>query len=128
MSGTDWLVIAGGLGAAALVNWYFFMAGRGVASAAVVTTGGVGAQEVRITVRGGYEPATVRVAAGRPVRLVFDRRGTSSCSEEVVFPAFGLRRFLPANQSTTLEVTPPSPGTYEFTCGMGMLHGRLVAE
>ena len=128
MSSTDWLVIAGGLGAAVWVNWYFFMAGRGVTHAAVATTGAAGTQEVRITVRGGYEPATVRVAAGRPVRLVFDRQETSSCSEEVVFPAFGLRRFLPANQSTTLEVTPPSPGTYEFTCGMGMLHGKVIAE
>lgn len=128
MNGTDWLVIAGGLGAAAWVNWYFFMAGRGAARAAVAANGGVGAQEVRITVRGGYEPATIRVAAGRPVRLVFDRQETSSCSEEVVFPSFGLRRFLPAHQTTTLEVTPPSPGTYEFTCGMGMLHGKLVAE
>lgn len=128
MSSTDWLVIAGGLGAAVWVNWYFFLAERGVARAAVATTGGVGAQEVRITVHGGYEPATIRVAAGRPVRLVFDRQETSSCSEEVVFPAFGLRRFLPAYQSTTLEVTPPSPGTYEFTCGMGMLHGKVIAE
>lgn len=128
MSGTDWLVIAGGVGAAMWVNWYFFMAERGEARAAVARAGGTDAQEVRITVHGGYDPATIRVAAGRPVRLVFDRRETASCSEEVVFPAFGLRRFLPANQSTTLEVTPPSPGTYEFTCGMGMLHGRLVAE
>ena len=128
MNATDWAVIAGGLGAAMWVNWYFFMAERGEARAAVATAGDTGAQEVRITVHGGYEPATIRVAAGRPVRLVFDRQETSSCSEEVVFPAFGLRRFLPANQSTTLEVTPPSAGTYEFTCGMGMLHGKLVAE
>lgn len=128
MSSTDWLVIAGGLGAAVWVNWYFFLAERSMAHAGVATTNDRGAQEVRITVRGGYEPATIRVAAGRPVRLVFDRQETSSCSEEVVFPAFGVRRFLPANESTTLEVTPPSPGTYEFTCGMGMLHGRLVAE
>jgi len=128
MNATDWLVIAGALGAAVWVNWYFFFAERSVAHAGVATTTERGVQEVRITVHGGYEPATIRVAAGRPVRLVFDRQETSSCSEEVVFPAFGLRRFLPAHQSTTLEVTPPSPGTYEFTCGMGMLHGKLVAE
>jgi plastocyanin domain-containing protein len=83
---------------------------------------------VRITVHGGYEPATVRVAAGRPVRLVFNRQETASCSEEVVFPDFGLRKFLPAHETTTLQVTPPAPGIYGFTCGMGMLHGRLIAE
>ena len=128
VSGVDWLVIAGGIGAALWVNWYFFLAERGLAHAAVAATGSGGEAEVHITVRGGYEPATIRVPAGRPVRLVFDRRETSSCSEEVVFPDFGLRRFLPANRQTTFEVTPPAPGTYEFTCGMGMLRGRLIAE
>jgi plastocyanin domain-containing protein len=125
---TDWLVIAAGLGAAAWVNWYFFLADRGVAHAAVAGTGAGGEQQVDIVVRGAYSPATIRVAAGRPVRLVFDRQETSSCSEEIVFPDFGVRRFLPAHERTTLEVTPPAPGTYEFTCGMGMLHGRLIAE
>jgi plastocyanin domain-containing protein len=81
-----------------------------------------------VTVKGGYSPATIRVPAGRPVRLVFDRQESSGCSEEVVFPDFGLKRYLPAFQRTTLEVTAPAPGTYEFTCGMGMLRGRLIAE
>ena len=127
MSSADWIVIAAGLGAIAWVNWYFFFAQRGIV-AAVATTSGAGMQEVRIAVHGGYEPATVRVAAGKPVRLIFDRQETASCSEEVVFPSFGVRKFLPAFQTTTLEVTPPSAGTYDFTCGMGMLHGKLVAE
>jgi plastocyanin domain-containing protein len=128
VSGIDWAVIAGGLGAALWVNWYFFLAERGIAHAAVAVSRGEGPQEIGITVSGGYSPATIRVAAGRPVRLVFDRQETSGCSEELVFPEFGLRRFLPAHQRTTVEVTPPAAGTYEFTCGMGMLHGRLIAE
>ena len=127
MNSTDWIVIAAGLGAIGWVNWYFFLAQRGTA-AAFATTGGAGMQEVRIVVLGGYEPAAVRVTAGKPVRLIFDRQETASCSEEVVFPSFGVRKFLPAFQATTLEVTPPAPGTYDFTCGMGMLHGKLVAE
>jgi plastocyanin domain-containing protein len=128
VSSIDWLVIAGGVGAALWVNWYFFLAERGVAHAAVAVSRADGAQEVAIIVHGGYSPATIRVSAGRPVRLVFDRQETSGCSEELVFPDFGLRKFLPANQRTTVEVTPPAAGTYEFTCGMGMLHGRLIAE
>jgi plastocyanin domain-containing protein len=124
----DWIVILAGLGAAAWVNWYFFLAERGLTYATVAATGATGRQEVAITVRGGYAPATIRTAAGQPVRLVFDRQESSSCSEEVVFPDFGVRRFLPENQKTAVEITPPAPGTYEFTCGMGMLHGRLIAE
>jgi plastocyanin domain-containing protein len=123
----DWMMIAGGLAAIAWVNWYFFLAERGAAAVAAAAPAG-GVQEVTIAVQGGYEPRTVRVRAGRPVRLVFDRRETSSCSEEIVFGDFGIRRFLPAFQQTTIEVTPERPGTYEFTCGMSMLRGRLIAE
>jgi plastocyanin domain-containing protein len=92
-------------------------------------TSAVGAvPEVRIVVDGGYEPAAIRVRTGAPVRLVFDRRDDSACSEEVVFPDFDIRRFLPTGERTVIEVTPPRDGTYSFTCGMGMLHGALIAE
>ncbi|MEO8622256.1 MAG: cupredoxin domain-containing protein [bacterium] len=128
MDTVDWIVIAAGLGAIAWVNWYFFLAERGLAHAAVAAKGSSGKQEVVITVHGGYTPSTIRVAAGQPARLVFDRQESSSCSEEVVFPDFGVKRFLPEGQKTTIEITPPVAGTYEFACGMGMLHGRVIAE
>jgi Uncharacterized protein conserved in bacteria len=97
-------------------------------SAASASTDSAGRQDITVVVRGGYEPSTIRVKAGRPVRLAFDRQETSSCSEEIVFPDFNLRRFLPANQRTVIELTPPKAGTYEFMCGMSMLHGRVIAE
>jgi plastocyanin domain-containing protein len=129
MGTIDWIVVTAGLAAAAWVNWYFFLADRGSTHAvAAAGTGAGGTQQVDVVIRGAYSPAAIRVAAGRPVRLVFDRQETSSCSEEIVFPAFGVRKFLPAYEKTSLEVTPPAPGIYDFTCGMGMLHGRLIAE
>ncbi|HEX8359830.1 MAG TPA: cupredoxin domain-containing protein [Longimicrobium sp.] len=126
MDATDWLVISGGVAAIAWVNWYFFVAGRTPAHAA--TGGAGGRQEVTVVVQGGYSPAHVRVKAGAPVRLVFDRRETSGCSEEVVIPDFGIRRFLPAHDQTPVEFTPERPGSYEFTCGMGMLRGRITVD
>ena len=133
MTGTEWLVVAGGAAAIAWINWYFFLAER--STAAVAVAGGAGSAdaagavlEVTITVDGGYSPAAVRVRAGQPVRLVFDRRDTGSCSEEVVLPDFGIRKFLPTGQKTTIELTPPKAGKYSFTCGMGMLRGTLIAE
>jgi len=83
-------------------------------------------QEARVTVKGGYSPARVRVTAGRPVRLVFDRQETSRCSEELLIPAFGIRQSLPAGQQTAVEFTPTMAGTFPFTCGMEMLRGELV--
>lgn len=125
MTVIDWLVIAAGLAVIFWVNWYFFFGERATATASPDASG---RQDVTVTVRGGYEPATIRVKAGRPVRLTFDRQETSGCSEEIVFPDFELRKFLPAYQRTVIELTPPKAGTYEFMCGMSMLHGRLVAE
>ena len=125
MSAADGAVIVGGLAAIAGVVWWFFLAERGAAAASV---GAGGVQEVTVAVRGGYEPAVIRVRAGAPVRLLFDRQETSGCSEEVVLPDFGVRRFLPAHQTTAVDITPARPGTYEFTCGMSMLRGRVIAE
>lgn len=140
ISTAEWLVIAGGLTAIAWVNWYFFWAGRSVAAAAapaaaLVAPGthtdaeprGVTA-EITIVVDGGYKPALIRVKAGQPVQLHFDRRDTSGCSEEVVLPDFGIKRFLPTGKTTTIEITPPSAGRYEFMCGMSMLRGAIIAE
>src|SRR3954465_113711 len=113
MTTIDLIVIVGGLGAIAWVNWYFFVAGRRPAT--------VLSNEVTITVDGGYDPRTVRVAAGKPVRLVFDRKDNSSCSEEVVFPDFGIRKFLPTGEKTTIDLGAPAAGKYDFMCGMSML-------
>jgi plastocyanin domain-containing protein len=125
MDGIDWAVIVSGTAAIAWVNWYFFLAGRAPAQGAAVAGG---RQEVTVVVRGGYSPAHVRVRAGAPVRLVFDRQETSGCSEEVVIPDFGVRRFLPAHEQTTVEFTPERAGSFEFTCGMGMLRGRITVD
>lgn len=134
MTGLEWMVVLAAAGAIAWVNWYFFLAGRSgaaVASIAAAATGASGAgtmPQVTITVDGGYSPNTVRVKAGERVRLVFDRRDTSSCSDEVVFPDFGIRKYLPTGERTMIELTPPAPGKYEFMCGMSMLRGSLIAE
>jgi plastocyanin domain-containing protein len=125
MSGTELLVVAGAVSGIAWVNWYFFLARR---PAAVAVAGAGGVQEVTVAVKGGYEPAVLRVRRGEPVRITFDRQETSGCSEEVVFPDFGVRRFLPAFERTTVELVPEEAGTFGFTCGMSMLQGRLVVE
>ena len=126
MSTSQLLVLLGGLAAILWINWYFFLARGGPALAA--KAGEHGVQEATITVLGGYSPAVLKVKKGFPLRLTFDRKDASSCSEEIVFPDFGIRKFLPAYQKTIVEFTPDKPGTYDFMCGMSMLHGKLIVE
>jgi len=126
MTTSQILVTLLGILAIAWVNYYFFAAGA--ARAVAATAEGSGPQRVRIEVKGGYSPALVKVRAGRAVRLEFFRNETNGCTEEVVLPDFGIRSFLPAHQTTPVEFTPQKPGNYEFTCGMGMVRGKVVVE
>jgi plastocyanin domain-containing protein len=48
--------------------------------------------------------------------------------EGIVLGDFRIRRFLPAFQKTVVELTPRKVGRFDFTCGMGMLHGTIVVE
>lgn len=117
-------VVVVGILAIGAVNWWFFLAGRGSGTAVAVA----GIQEITITVHGGYDPAEVRLAAGKPTRLWFDRQEDSSCSEELVIPAISLRRFLAPFEKTPVELPALAAGRYPISCGMGMLHGELVVE
>ena len=82
----------------------------------------------RIVVDGRYRPDTLIAAAGEPVRLVFHRHDASPCAEEVVFPSQGVRVTLPQHEDVAVDLPACAPGEYEFHCGMGMLHGRLVVR
>ena len=94
-----------------------------LAGVAASTPGG--GQEATVIVDGGYQPATVQARAGAPLRLIFDRRDSSACSERVLFPDAGIDALLPTGERTAVDLPGLSPGRHEFTCGMGMLHGAV---
>jgi len=114
------------VGAVAIVwvLWFFLFSSNPAVAAAVSD----GVQEVRVVVKGGYNPDTILVQAGKPVRLQFYRDETADCSERVVLDAFGLDVALPAFQTTAVEFTPDVAGEFPFRCGMNMLKGVVVVE
>ncbi|HET9709238.1 MAG TPA: cupredoxin domain-containing protein [Gemmatimonadales bacterium] len=124
MTAAQVVVTVLGVAAIGWVLWYFLWS-RGYARAAPE---GPGVQEIAVTVKGGYQPDTILVRAGQPVRLRFYRDETADCSERVVFERFGIDRALPAFETTDIEFTPTEPGEYPFRCGMSMLKGLLVVE
>ncbi len=119
-------IAAVGTGALILAGLYVFFFGKRAAAAPAAQR--AGAQELTVVVKGGYTPDLIVARRGVPLKLVFDRREDSPCSDEVVFPDFGLRRALPAFAKTELEIVPDRAGEFEFTCGMNMLHGKLLVE
>jgi len=118
------IVTISGLGLSALVIWFFFFAPKKQVHAA--SSGSV--QEISIKVKGGYDPDVIVVDAGKPVRLNFYREETSDCSEQVLFPDFKISAVLTPFQTIPVELTPKKRGEFTFTCGMGMLRGKLVVQ
>lgn len=114
-----------GLALIAGIIWYFWL-WQGKTVAAQQNTSGV--QEVDITVKGGYQPATIMVKAGQLLRLKFTRREASTCGEDLILSDFGKRVHLPENRTITVEVTPQNPGEYQFTCGMNMYRGKVIVK
>ena len=108
-----------------LVNWYFFFSKKQKVKASVKDAG---VQEIRVIVKGGYDPDVILVKKGVPVRIDFYRDETESCSEEIVFGDFNIRKSLPAYKTTPIEFTPEKAGEYTFACGMGMMRGKLIVE
>jgi len=92
------------------------------------TAKALGGADLRVRVRGGYEPDTVVARAGRPLRLTFRREESAACSERVIFPAFGKSAMLPPYEDVAIDLPPLEPGEYEFTCQFGVLRGRLLVR
>ncbi len=125
MSIAQILVTIGGLLAIAGVAWFFWGPRRAGVRAALTPSG---RQEATIVVKGAYSPDVIIVQHGQPVRLNFLRQETAACSEEVVFADFHRRAQLPEGELIPVDFTPERAGEYEFTCGMGMLHGKVVVR
>ena len=125
MSNLQIFVILSGIVLTVLIAWYFRFAPKAQTRAAVTASG---AQEVAVTVKGGYTPDVIVVQNGRPVRLTFTRHESSACSEKVLFPDFNQNALLPEGEQVTLEFTPAKEGEYGFQCQMGMLRGKLIVE
>ena len=125
MASIQIIVTITGLALAAFVIWFFLFSKKKAKPAAESSEG---FQEALITVKGGYDPDVIMVKQGKPLRLNFLRQETDDCSERVIFPDFNKNAVLAPFQTTPVEFTPDKKGEFEFTCGMGMIRGKLIVE
>ncbi len=86
------------------------------------------ARDIRVVVKGEYSPNILRATVGERLRIHFDRQEDTQCTNEVVFEELNIRRKLPAFKTTTIEITPKESGEIHFSCGQGMVHGKLIVE
>ena len=125
MTASQIIVTMIGLALIGGIAWFFWGPRKGGFR---VPTTSSGYQEAMVLVKGGYTPNVIVVEHGRPVRLNFRREETAACSEMVIFGDFGKSAKLPTGEIVPVEFLPEKPGEYDFSCQMGMLHGKLVVE
>jgi plastocyanin domain-containing protein len=84
-----------------------------------------GAQEVKMRVTGSsYEPSTLTVKVGQPVRWVVDGTNAVGCTKYIVAQELGVSRKLNPGDNV-IEFTPTKTGIISFSCSMGMVNGRF---
>ncbi len=86
-------------------------------------------QRIAMTVtRNGFEPATVHLKAGHPVRLVVTRKVERTCATDLVVASLGIRKPLPLNQPVVIRFTPRKAGQLRYACAMDMIGGTFVVD
>ncbi|OGK19605.1 hypothetical protein A3G67_01015 [Candidatus Roizmanbacteria bacterium RIFCSPLOWO2_12_FULL_40_12] len=119
MSADKILVALLSLAGMAFTYWFFLMKKDEVVMVS---------DAVDIIVEGGYSPSAISIPIGKTTKISFLRKDPSSCLEEVVLSEFKIRRYLPLNKKVTIEVTPKKEGTFPFSCGMNMFHGKIIVK
>lgn len=75
----------------------------------------------------GYSPSTFTIKAGLPVRWEITDRGTAGCTNAVISRTLftGQINLVPGTTSVKEFTAPTTPGTYRFSCWMGMISGTI---
>jgi plastocyanin domain-containing protein len=81
-----------------------------------------------IAENGVYSPSFIQADKGQPLTLRFVRKDANPCAEKVVFADLNKSTDLPLDEPRDITLTIDTPGTYEFTCQMGMYRGKLLVQ
>jgi Cupredoxin-like domain len=96
-------------------------------SAQAEITGNV--QEATITVSAsGYSPQHIEVKAGIPAKIHFQTEEAADCFRQVVSEELGINRILEAGKDNYIVLQDVKPGTYRYTCGMGLFEGTITVK
>ena len=74
-----------------------------------------------------YDPNTINVQAGKLVRIIGNMDQLSGCLRAFTIPKLGISKIFSKNDNV-LEFTPSQPGSYAFSCSMGMGYGTLIVS
>lgn len=75
----------------------------------------------------GYTPSSFTIKAGLPTRWEITDKGTAGCTNAVISRSLfqGQINLVPGTTSVKEFTAPTTPGTYRFSCWMGMIFGTV---
>jgi len=76
----------------------------------------------------GYSPDSFTLLAGAPTRWIIDATKASGCQMSIVSRSLNIQKALSAGQNEIDLTAPAQPGTYQFSCPMGMYRGQLIVK
>jgi sulfite exporter TauE/SafE/copper chaperone CopZ len=87
-----------------------------------------GKQVVKMNVSGGgYSPNKITIRAGVPVAWEITSDSNPGCASTIISRSlFTDSVYVAPNTTVTKEFTAPTPGTYRFSCSMGMYTGTII--
>lgn len=107
------------------ISWWFLGKHEQQAQSATQTAQ---KQEAVIKVHGGYSPATVVLKQGVPAEVKFEMHDQTACLSHVVFEQLGVDKDLTKQAVTSVKIPTNKKQTFNFACGMGMFHGKVVVK
>lgn len=73
----------------------------------------------------GYEPNVLTIRAGMKTRWMIDAAKAAGCAITLVSRPLGINQVLTIGPNVIEFVAPAKPGSYPFSCGMGMYRGSF---
>lgn len=83
--------------------------------------------QMEVTSAGVYAPDVLEVTEGIPVRWQIYGAKRMGCADTLVMRAFDVATTLKPGPNEVF-FTPTTPGTYTFSCSMGMVRGSLIVR
>lgn len=104
--------------AAAIITWFWILKPKATQGNGITI----------IVEKGTYRPSRISAKKEQPIELLFVRKDISHCAERVVFKDLELQVQLPLESPQKITLPPLTPGTYTFTCEMGMYRGEISVK
>lgn len=124
MTPDKYIVIFGGIGLIGFIYWFFFGKREDVAfSGKIMVDAGTA---IEVVVDGGYKPSVIKIPKDQETTISLLRKDKSSCLEEIIFPDFKIKEYLPLNEKVQITINPKEKGEFLFSCGMNMFHGKVI--